>query len=614
MIYDAAIIGGGLSGLTAAALLAKRKLNVAVIEQNYYPGGTCGVFKRKGATFDNGAAMLYGFGEKGFNAHRFVFNCLEEPIDMIKHDELYCVHFKGQRIPFPGDIDAFIEELSAVFPSQRENLKRFYADMTTMYRHVLEETPNYTTPDETEPLPALKSFLKHPISYLRFLSYLNKSAKSLLEKYFDDPEIFNFFDKMTSTYCYATVEEAPAILAAVMFVDNHLGGSFYPAGSTVFLPGKLEKAIEENGGVLFYNSKVTGLRFEGGEVSGLALEDGRLIQAKDYIYSGTVWNLFDGLIPPEVSTPEQRAWAASLEPTHPSVVVYSLVGRRAIPEGTLPVEMLTGNPNALDESEVTAYISSLDDRTLCAPDEHTVLTIGPSFRDWRALNKSEYEAAKKEEIERHLAILEKRFPGFRAELRYAEAASPLTIERYTMKNNGAVAGPKQMLGQHMFKRLKTRTKWPNLFCCGESTVMGTGTPTVTTSGLSAANAVLKKQGREPFRYQPQMKNFVRLVPKPFTGRQLHETYPEAERKIMSQAGRCLFCEKPSCIPRPKTDIAGIMRRVFVGNFKGAAAKAKETALNPAEQLEAEGRCIRGRSGEKPVAISMVLNFLQEDKG
>ncbi len=31
-----------------------------------------------------------------------------------------------------------------------------------------------------------------------------------------------------------------------MFVDNHVGGSFYPAGSTLFLPGKLEKVIEEN--------------------------------------------------------------------------------------------------------------------------------------------------------------------------------------------------------------------------------------------------------------------------------------------------------------------------------------------------------------------------------
>ena len=77
MKYDVIAIGGGLSGLTAASLLAKRGLSVAVIEKSYNPGGSCGVFKRGHVTFDIGAAMLYGFGEKGFNAHRFVFNSLE---------------------------------------------------------------------------------------------------------------------------------------------------------------------------------------------------------------------------------------------------------------------------------------------------------------------------------------------------------------------------------------------------------------------------------------------------------------------------------------------------------------------------------------------------------
>lgn len=34
MNYDAIIVGGGLSGLTAASLLAKRNLKVAVIDKS----------------------------------------------------------------------------------------------------------------------------------------------------------------------------------------------------------------------------------------------------------------------------------------------------------------------------------------------------------------------------------------------------------------------------------------------------------------------------------------------------------------------------------------------------------------------------------------------------
>lgn len=600
-----------LSGLTAASLLAKRNLKVAVIEKSYNPGGSCGIFKRGSVTFDVGAAMLYGFGENGFNAHRFVFNCLEEPIDMIQHDLLYCVNFKGKRIPFWTDVNKFADELSKVFPSEKENIHRFYRDMKKIYQHVMVETPSYTTADETNRNEALKSMLKHPISYAKFLGYLFKNAKTLLGKYFKDPEIYKFFDKLTSTYCYATVEEAPAILAAVMLVDNHVGGSYYPAGSTLFLPGKLEKVIEENGGDMLLEREVVSLIFEKGKPSGVQLDDGALLTAPHIIYSGTVWNLYDKLIDPKYTTPKRREWARQLVPTYPSVVLYAVVDRDLIPENTAPIEMLVGNPDHLDESEVTAYILSIDDRTLCAEDEHTIIAIGPTFETWDSLDRDAYENRKKTENERLLSVLEKRFPGFRQSVRYSEVATPRTIERYTMKNGGAVAGPKQMMGQHMFHRLHTRTEWDNLLCCGESTVMGTGTPTVTTSGLTAANVLLKKVGKEPFVYRRGMTNYVRLVEKPFTKHQLYETYSEPERHVMQQALRCRLCEHPTCSPKGSTDIRGIMRRVAVGNFTGARKCWLKAPVDMTTLERCENNCICAIKEETAIPIREVVSYIVE---
>ena len=610
--YDSVIIGGGLSGLTAASLLAKRGLRVAVVEKSDHPGGSCGIFRRGETTFDQGSAMLYGFGEHGFNAHRFVMNCLEEPIDVLKHELLYVVNYEGQRVRFYADVERFAEELTRVFPTQEKQIRRFYRDMSTLYQHIMVESPSYTTADETDPRDGLRGILRHPVSYIRFLSYLNQSAKSLLQKYFTDPAIFHFFDKLTSTYCYATVEEAPAVLAAVMFVDNHTGGSWYPAGSTLFLPGKLEKSIEEHGGDMYLGREAVSVLFDGNKPSGVLLEDGTRLWADDIVYSGTVWNLYGKLIDPAYTTAKRRAWAKSLVPTYPSVVLYAEVDRAVIPMDTAPVEMLVGNPERIDESEVTAYIFSIDDRSICPADQHAVMAIGPTFQDWSKADRAEYRRLKEAEQARLIAVLERRFPGFGAAVRYAEVATPRTIERYNMKNGGAVAGPKQMLGQHMFKRLHTRSEWDNFFCCGESTVMGTGTPTVTTSGLSAANAILKKRGLSLFVYDRHQKNYVRELPVPFTAEQLYADEPEPRRSVMREAMRCRFCEHPACCGAGGADIPGILRRVAVGNFAGARKRALLQPLDLPTLRLYESRCIRKKEGGEAVAISRVIGALTEE--
>ena len=618
MQYDTIIIGAGLSGLSAASLLAKSGLKVAVIEQANTPGGACGIFKRKEAVFDQGAAMLYGFGEQGFNAHRFLFNCLEEPIAMVKHELLYVVHYKGKRIRFFADVDRFIEELSDAFPGQEKNIRRFYKDMQKCYRHVISETPNYSTPDTMNPKEGLKSVLRHPISYMRFLSYLNISAKKLLKKYFSDPDILHFFDKLTSTYCYATLDEAPAILASVMFIDNHEGGSYYPAGSTLFLPGKLEKVIEEHGGDMYYGCEVCEVLFEGTNDAnenindtdtpcGVLLKDGRKLYADTIIYSGTVWNLYGKLLSKIALTEKEEKWAAQI-PTYPSVVLYALVDKNVIPPDTAPIEMLASNPKAIDESEITVYILSIDDHTICAEDKHVVIAIGPSFRDWKEC----YSEQKEEETTRILSVLEQRFPGFNNGLHYCELATPSTIERYTMKNGGCAAGPKQMLGQHMLLRQPIRTRFDNLYVCGESTTMGTGTPTVTTSGIAAANAILEKKGLPTYVWEPSRKNYVHILKPPVEKDWMHSYYNESAIRLMTTANKCLFCEHPSCCPKQTLDIPGIMRRVACGNFIGAKKVLEkfDGEMNTDFVAECERNCIQRMNVDNGVLIWQVIEILQ----
>jgi len=613
--YDVIIIGAGISGLTAASLLARRGLRTAVIDKGYNPGGSCGILKRENVTFDQGAAMLFGFGEKGFNSHRFVFNCLEEPIDIIKHDALYCVNYSGKRIIFRSDVRLFADELAKLFPLEKENILLFYKDLGRMYQHVMVENPTFSTPDEVDPKAGLRQLIHHPVSYARFLMLINKSTRSLLSGYFKDPEVYKFFDKLTSTYCYTTVEETPAILAAVMFVDNHVGGSYYPAGSTVFLPGKLEKVIEENNGVMLMQKEVIKILFADAKPAGVELKTGEKLYADNIIYSGNVWSLYKNLLDPPYVSPERAKWAEDLVPTYPSVVLYAYVDKEVIPEDTLPIEMLVGNPDQIDESEVTVYIFSIDDKTLCPEDGHVITAIGPTFENWETKTAQEYAAKKELEKIRLSTVLEKRFPGFQKAIRYAEVATPRTLARYANKYGGSVAGPRQMLGQHMFNRLHTRSEWDTLFYCGESTVMGTGTPSVTVSGLSAANAILQKKKLTPYIFSKDMKNYVNIVRHPFHKEDLYQQFPAETREIMQRASRCHFCEDAACMKDITLNIRGIMRRVTVGNFVGAGNMIESyfegAGTDEAVLSSCESYCIQNMLSGSPVEIREIVRNMRK---
>lgn len=617
MDYDVIIIGSGISGLTAASLLAKRKLKVCVIEAQYKPGGSCGIFKRNDVVFEQGAAMIYGFNARGFSPHRFVFNALEESIDIIKHDELYAINFGEHRIVFHQDIDMFIEELAKVFPKEKENFKRFYKELSNQYMKIIAENPDFISPDAMKKEKGLKSLLKHPIEYIRFLGYMNKNTKSVLKKYFKDENVFNLFDKLTSTYCYTNVEETPAILSSVMFVDNHFGGSYYPAGSTLNLVGKLEKVIEENNGQMIYNTEVEEIIVEDNKAKKVSLDNGKVISANYIVNSGNVWNLYNKLLKNNASK-EIKSWANSLEPAYPSVVLFALVKEEAIPKGTLPIEMLIGDKTKLDENEVTVYILSIDDKTLCKNGYHTIMAIGPSFKEWpkgfkNNYNTDKYREMKKIEKNRLLEILEKRFPGFKENLCHVEISTPTTLNRYVLKEGGSVAGPKQKLGQHMLKRLKAKSEINNLFNCGESTVMGTGTPAVTISGISVANLILRELGLEEFEYEKGMKNYVNIVTKPFKYEQIKIGENEYEDKLAKLALKCQFCEKPSCekVCKNNVPIRDINRRLAVGNFYGAKNLLKNYDINPClncESKDCENKCIR-KGFAKEVSIREINSKL-----
>jgi prolycopene isomerase len=595
---DVIVIGAGISGLTCASLLAKRGLKVQLFEQHYQPGGSCGAFRRNGVTFDQGTAMLYGFGKEGSNnPHRYIMSELEEEIEVIRHDMLYCLKYDGTPIHFHADMDSYFKELEQIFDLDEMNqLKAFYNYIGRLYHKVLVSEPICVAPPEIPVKKALQLILKDPIKQIKIMGLLKKSAGDIVRPYIKSEKIIKYLNKLTSTYCYTLVEETPAIMAATMFMDNHYGGVYYPLGSTQQLPGKLEKAIEKYGGSMHYYHSVKQILFEKDKVCGLLVDTpkGEVKYNTDaVVYAGNVWDLYGKLIPKEVSDPKTRDWAKNIIPTHSSIVLHCLVDENVIPDDMQPIMMLADNPDAIDEKEITLYTLSLADPSICPQGTHTVMAIGPSLRKWPAYDDPEYSGiayltSKKEETERLLNTLEKHLPGFRKGLKYNTLATPTTIERYTMKPGGSVTGPKHCMGQELMNRPHARTKWENLFMCGESTVMGTGSPSVTISGVSAANMVLRRLGRQEFIWRRGMKDYVKEYQvsdlphlKTLSYISPNVLKDEKYKDLHKKASVCQWCEGAPCLTvcPANYDIRGLLRRIEVGNFKGAYALLKTDNSN-----------------------------------
>ena len=135
--FDAIVIGSGIGGLVTASQLSAKGVKVLVLEKYIIPGGSGGSFKRKGYTFDVGASMIFGFGDKGYtNLLTRALKDVNEKCETIPDPVQLEYHLPHNfNISVDKNYDQFISKLSASFPKEKK-VSRNFMILVQMYLNV----------------------------------------------------------------------------------------------------------------------------------------------------------------------------------------------------------------------------------------------------------------------------------------------------------------------------------------------------------------------------------------------------------------------------------------------------------------------------------------------
>lgn len=498
--WDVVVIGSGIGGLVTASQLAVKGAKVLVLERYLIPGGSGGSFRREGYTFDVGASMIFGFGQKGHtNLLTRALADVGEVCETIADPAQLEYHLPaGLDVAVDRDYESFVARLSARFPHEAEGIRAFYDTCWSVF-NCLDAMPLLSLED---PAYLAKVFFRAPLACLGLARWLPVNVGDVARKHIQDPALLKFIDMECFCWSVMPADLTPMINAGMVFSDRHAGGINYPKGGVGVIAQKLVAGLERHGGAIRYKARVTKVLLDNGKAIGVHLAGGEEIRARRVVSNATRWDTFGGLIEAQDTPAQERTWRRRYKPSPSFLSLHLGVEASLIPAGTHCHHLLLEDWQAMEDEQGVVFVSmpSLLDPSLAPPDRHIVHAFSPSsIEAWSGLEPAAYAAKKQADADRLIARLEAAIlPGLAAAIRHREVGTPRSHRRFLGRSGGSYGPVPALRLPGLLPMPFNRTAIPGLYCVGDSCFPGQGLNAVAFSGFACAHRLGADLGLNPW--------------------------------------------------------------------------------------------------------------------